>query len=92
MASAVGTFTVQATFTGLSGVNSAPLTTTDTHVQRNSVDVLTGSLDPQGAGSLYCGAAVLDLAVGDTIDFAVGYGNGSYNSDTTGVDAFICPN
>ena len=90
-AATAGNYTVQAAFVGLSGTNGNPITTTDVHLQRNGSDLLTGSLDPNGAGSTYCGAMVVALAVGDTLDFAIGYGNGNYFSDSTGVDGIVCP-
>jgi hypothetical protein len=86
-----GTYRVQATFTGLSGFNGSPHTTTDVHVQRAGVDVLANTVDAYGAAAATCDATVMDVGQGDTLDFAVGYGNGSYLYDATGIDAIVCP-
>src|SRR5262249_17510884 len=73
-----------------SGLDITP-TTTDVHVLHNGAALFDGEITEFGAGPSFDTAVV--VAAGDTIDFAVGYGsNGTYFSDTTGLDVFIAYN
>jgi hypothetical protein len=89
-AAAAGSFAVQATFQGLSGYSGAPATTTDVHIQHNGSDLVSGNLNASGFGNSFSAAPTVIVGVGDTIDFAVGYGNASNLYDSTGVDAVVC--
>ncbi|HJW72294.1 MAG TPA: hypothetical protein VJ486_05510 [Geothrix sp.] len=74
-----GSMDVRASFMGL---DPAP-TTTDVHVLLNGVSKFDGTVNAYHAGQSFQG--VLDVQAGDTVDVAVGFGNGTYYSDTTGV-------
>ena len=57
--------------------------TTDVHVLRNREPLFNGLINLGGGGprARYRGSFALDA--GDTLDFAVGFGNGDYGADTT---------
>jgi hypothetical protein len=57
--------------------------TTDVHVLHNGRVLFDGYINVKGGGpeARFQGAA--DVKAGDTIDCAVGYGNGNYGADTT---------
>jgi hypothetical protein len=78
-ASEAGSMDVRASFIGL---DPAP-TTTDVHVLLNGVSKFDGTVNAYHAGPSFQG--VLDVQPGDTIDVAVGIGNGTYSYDSTGV-------
>jgi hypothetical protein len=86
-----GTFTIEFSFYGESGYGGCSPTTTDVHVQHNGADIASGLLNLDGAGNGYAASPMVVVAAGDTIDFAVGYGNGSYVCDSTEVGALVCP-
>jgi large repetitive protein len=83
-APAAGVISVGATFTGLAF--TVP-TTTDVHVLHNGSVLFNGAVTAFGAGPSF--NATRTILAGDTIDFAVGFGNGDYGFDTTGLDAVI---
>jgi hypothetical protein len=85
-----GTFTIQARFSGLSGFGGCTPTTTDLHIQHNGADIVSGYLNVNGGGNAYAATPTVMVAAGDTVDFAVGYGNGGYTCDSTEVDALVC--
>jgi hypothetical protein len=89
-AHAAGAYVVVATFHGLSGDNGLPHATTDVHVRHGAADLVAGYLNLQGAGNDFPVNAPVQVAAGDTIDFAVGNGNGSYAYDITGLTASVC--
>jgi len=76
---------VKATFTGLP---KSPATT-DVHVLHRGRSLFQSLLNVRGQpnGATYSGA--IEVARGDTIDFVVGFGNQSYGSDTTGLEASL---
>ncbi|MHC1767168.1 MAG: sugar-binding domain-containing protein [Verrucomicrobiia bacterium] len=80
---AADTYAVEATFTGL---NNA---TVDALLLRNGQSLFETQLNLQGRPNAAHHAAQLKLARGDTLDFIVGWGNGSYGSDSTALDAII---
>jgi hypothetical protein len=43
-----------------------------------------------GGGNVFTYLGRVDVAAGDTRDFAVGYGNGYYTCDSTALDVSIC--
>jgi ELWxxDGT repeat protein len=83
-----GALSLAAAFSGLDFVGP---TTTDVHVLHNNAPLFDGEVLDFGAGPSI--ATTLAVLAGDTIDFAVGYGrNGTFDCDTTGLDAFISYN
>jgi hypothetical protein len=81
-----GTYLVRSTF---EGIDTGP-TTTDVHVQHNGADVASGFLNVNGAGNTYPSSVSLSAVAGDTVDFAVGYGNNGFNNDSTALSATVC--
>jgi ELWxxDGT repeat protein len=80
-----GSLSLEAAFSGL---DFGGPTTTDVHILRNGAALFNGEVTKFGTGPSFNSEVV--VAAGDTIDFAVGYGsNGTYYSDTTGLDVFI---
>lgn len=79
-----GTYSYDATF------NAAGGATTDVHVLINSIDAATAGINVGGGGNTATfSSPSLSLAAGDTIDFAVGYGNSSFLFDSTGLFATV---
>lgn len=60
-------------------------TTTDVHVLHNGRPLHDGLINVQGASNASAYEASVDLVADDTIDCVVGFGNGDYGSDTTGL-------
>lgn len=89
-APAAGMVHVEATFTGRSGWKSAPVTTTDVHLLVNSAALASGFINVGGNPNEYSLSQDVPIAPGDRIDFAVGYGNGSYLFDSTALAATLC--
>jgi hypothetical protein len=85
-----GPRTVEVTFFGLSGHANSPKTTTDVHVRRNGVSLASGYLNLKGSGNSFHFASTVNVGAADTIEFAVGYGNGAHVYDSTAVDAVVC--
>lgn len=87
-AQTTGLYSVSAVF---NGADSKP-TTTDVHVLFGGVDQAfagnTLNLNGNGNAATYTNNNVL-LTAGETVDFAVGYGNGDYSYDSTGLVANI---
>jgi hypothetical protein len=68
------------------GDNAAP-TTTDVHVLLNGTSLFDGTVEGSGATSAKNFSLTRQLASGDVVDFAVGYGaNGNFSSDLTGLN------
>jgi hypothetical protein len=77
-----GTFAVSSSFTSQDVAGA----TTDVHVLHNGASVFDGNISSEKFAKFsesFVGAA------GDTIDIAVGFGNGSFSNDSTGLDATI---
>ena len=74
---------------GFSGISRAP-TTTDAHVFLNNARLAEGGINVGGSGNLFTYVGPVDVVVGDTIDLAVGYGNGDYACDSTALNVSIC--
>jgi len=87
-----GRYAITATFLGISGYLGAPLTTTDVHVRRNGADLpdAAGYINVNGSGNVTRFTLTVDVVAGDTIDFAVGRGNGVYTNDSTALAAALC--
>jgi hypothetical protein len=83
-APSAGTFNVQGLFQGI----DTRSTTTDVHVLRNSSIALhTANINGFGDQSPFSFTAT--VAAGDTLDFLVGFGNGSFGADSTGLAVTI---
>ena len=76
-------YDIAATFTGLFHA------TTDVHLFHNSRACFTSQLNLGGSPNSASHTSEMTLAKGDTIDFVVGWGNGSYGSDSTALTATI---
>jgi hypothetical protein len=63
--------------------------TTDVHVLQNGRPVFDGWLNLNGQSNAVSWTTNLTVALGDTLDFVVGPGNGNYGGDTTGLEASI---
>ena len=63
--------------------------TTDTHVLVNGHSLFDGAINLDGKANEVRVDLTNNFASGDTLDFVVGYGNQSYGSDTTGLEAKI---
>ncbi len=81
-----GECSVDVAFTGIAG--SA---TTDVHVLHNGRPLHQGLINVGGYGNESAFSGKLTVAKGDTLDFVVGFGNGSYGGDTTALSARIQP-
>ena len=65
-------------------------TTTDVHILLNGVSIFDGMVNGLGANTGPSFSLTQSLVVGDTLDFAVGFGsNGSYYNDSTALSAQI---
>jgi hypothetical protein len=82
-APAADRYAVEASFQGLANA------TTDVHVLHNGQPLFTSQLNLQQNPNWARHAAELALGVGDTLDFVVGWGNGSYGSDSTSLNVTI---
>ena len=82
-APAADRYTVAATFAGMARA------TTDVHVLHNGRPLFDGMLNMRGQPNTATHTSEVTLAEGDTIDFAVGWGNESHGSDSTAVTATI---
>ena len=76
-------YSITATFTGLFKA------TTDVHLFHNGRTYFTSQLNIGGSPNTATHKSELALSKGDTIDFVVGWGNGSYGSDSTALTATI---
>ena len=71
------------------GADSRP-TTTDVHVLLNGIPIADGGINVKGGGNTASlSSNSLALTKGDTLDFVVGYGNGNYFYDSTGLFAKV---
>jgi hypothetical protein len=75
-----GRVEVGGSFIGLAG-----RATTDVHILHNGRSIFTSRLNLEGLPNAAAFAQNIDIAKGDTLDFAVGTGNGQYGGDTTGL-------
>ena len=65
------------------------MTTTDVHVYHNKKEVFGSYVNLQGHGNDSPFEVKVTVQIGDAIYFVVGSGNGSYYSDSTGLDAVV---
>ena len=82
-APAADRYRIAAEFTGLFHA------TTDVHLVHNGQPLFSTQLNLGGNPNTAAHACDLELAAGDRIDFVVGWGNGSYGSDSTALTATI---
>jgi hypothetical protein len=83
-APAAGEVLVSATFSGI-----AQRATTDVHVLHQGTSLFDGLINLQGQGNEAAWEKAVAVQAGETIDFAVGWGNGQYGGDTTAIAATI---
>ncbi|MEA5533810.1 PEP-CTERM sorting domain-containing protein [Crocosphaera sp. XPORK-15E] len=82
-----GLFSLATTFSGTDFVGP---TSTDVHVLSNGTSLFNDFVNGFGSPSAKNFSTTLSIAVGDTIDFAVGFGNnGNFFSDNTGLSAIL---
>jgi hypothetical protein len=82
------TYSLSAVFEGRE--TSPTATTTDVHILLNGVSVFVGDVTGFGPSSDQSFGGSLTLNAGDTLDFAVGFGNnGNFIGDTTGLDVTL---
>jgi len=79
-----GQYNVEATFEGID-----EKTTTDFHVLRGTEAMFNGYVNLNGFGRSMRNSGTIWLQAGQSIDFVVGYGNGNYGYDSTGVSAVV---
>ena len=77
-------------FSGLSGHDGLPSTTSDVHIRHGAAELSSGKINLDGSGNTFLYEERIPVGVGDVIDFAVGTGNGDSGHDGTGVDIEIC--
>lgn len=83
-APAAGEYAVSARFTGI-----AQQATTDVHVLHQGKSLFDGLVNIEGQGNESASEKSVSAKSGDTVDFAVGWGNGQYGGDTTAIAAVI---
>jgi Bacterial Ig-like domain (group 3) len=84
-AAQAGSYPLSATFTSIDTVGRA---TKDIHVLLNGSELYDATL-PGSYGSAATYSTTVSLAVGDVVDFVVGYGVGPYYYDSTALDATL---
>lgn len=82
-APAADRYRIAATFTGFAKA------TTDVHILHNGRSQFDALLNIGGSPNAATHTSELAMAKGDTIDFVVGWGNGSYGSDSTALTVAI---
>lgn len=86
-----GNFRIHGSFSGMSGYQYTPLTTTDVHILHKAHHLLDAFINLHEGSN----TATFDLSIAvgrnDNIDFMVGTGNGDYSWDSTALDAIITP-
>lgn len=86
-APAAGSYAIDA---GFWGNDFAGPTTTDVHVLARGASVFDGAVQSYGRSNGLAWSDTLALSVGDTVDFAVGFGaNRTWNYDNTGLSASV---
>jgi len=83
-APSTGTFDLAATFKSI-----AARATTDVHILHNGKPIFDGKINVGGGGPEASCSTKLSVKAGDTLNFAVGFGNGNYGADSTGLDLTI---
>ncbi len=88
-APAADRYAIDATFTGLPRYGFNSDATTDVHILHNAKPLFEASLNIDGTPNGAAHRGEIELAKGDTVDFAVGFGNGSHGSDSTALAATL---
>ncbi len=83
-APATGEYSVSAKFTGI-----AQQASTDVHVLHQGQSLFDGFVNLQGQSNESASEKMVSVTTGETVDFAVGWGNGQYGGDTTAIAATI---
>ena len=83
-APADGTYALSAKFLSI-----AEKATTDVHVLHRGKPLFDSRLNLEGHGMQAPYAAELSVKAGDKIDFVVGWGNGNYGADSTGLEVSL---
>ncbi len=91
-APSTGNYTFAVNFTGISGYNNAPPTTTDVAVLVKGSQVWAGGVNVGGGGNTATYNGSHALSAGDIVEFTVGFGNGNYFYDSTSVAATVTGN
>ncbi|MBI3201487.1 MAG: hypothetical protein HYZ29_08090 [Myxococcales bacterium] len=81
-----GHYRLNGAFTGIS---TAWPTTTDVAVLRGGTSIFAGGININGLGASAPFDLTVSLAAGESVDWVVGYGNGSYYYDSTALDAHV---
>ncbi len=79
-----GEYGLSALFRGI-----AQEATVDVHVLHNGTAVFSELLNLEGRGNECIWEQGLEVAAGDTLDFVVGWGNGSHGADSTGLEVTV---
>jgi hypothetical protein len=86
-----GDYVIRGSFSGAVEPNLAPATTTDVHVVAAGNEIVTGSINLDGAGNELAFYGEITLAEGDVVEFKVGWGDdGTGSYDSTGLSVTIC--
>ena len=84
-APASGRCKIKAVFTGLP---KSPATT-DAHVLHRGQPLFAAAINLRGLPNTATYSGTMEVSQGDTVDFVVGFGNQSYGSDSTGLEASL---
>lgn len=84
-----GNVRITGSFTGLSGYQGAPPTTTDVHVFVNGKESFGKMINLEGQGNNVTFDLQAEVPAGGIVEFMVGFGNGSHGFDGTGLEADI---
>ena len=79
------TISINATFSGLSSLGDSA----DVHILLDGVSIFNSTVFGTPAPAIFSGSR--SVLAGDTIDFAVGFGDGNPNEDNTALSATIVP-
>ncbi len=83
-APAKGEYQIDSAFTGIDGQ-----TTTDVHALHSGKSLFDGFVNLSGQGRRAPFKGSVPIEAGETLDFVVGYGNGDYRFDSTGLEAAV---
>lgn len=84
-----GAVRIAGSFTGLSGYQGAPPTTTDVHIFVDGNEAFYKLINLEGQGNKAAFDLQAEVKAGGIVEFMVGFGNGGYGYDSTGLDADI---
>ncbi len=84
-APAAGSYRIDGRFQGISTANP----TVDVAILHNATAVFTGNITSFGQATPF--SLVRNVVAGDVLDFSVGFGNGNFNNDSTGLAVRVTP-